>query len=113
MAQPSDDASLGGVEQRPVERVGHVAHQHAGGVPGELGVGVQSDDIAYGAQQRAVADDIGEGRGGIRRAHRGRLGRVAARALAGLRSGGVRLDLAVPPINNRALNCSNLPRLRS
>ena len=34
-----------------------------GGVPGELGVGVQGDDVADGAEQRPVADDVGEGLG--------------------------------------------------
>jgi hypothetical protein len=55
-----DNASLVGIEQRPIERMSHVTDKCAGCVAGQLRVGVQGDDVPDRRQDRGISDTIRE-----------------------------------------------------
>ena len=52
--EPLDDTFLAGIETRPIQRVRHRPDQAAGGSPGQPGVGIQCDDVAYALRDRGL-----------------------------------------------------------
>ena len=54
------DAWQRGVEYRPIENVGHGTNHVAGGVAGEVGVGVECDHVAHLREEPRAAGHAGE-----------------------------------------------------